>query len=171
MAIIATGGEGKSFAPPPEGTHQAVCVDVIDAGMHDNPFNPGTQQHKVDLVWQLNELREDGQRFQAWKRYTLSLNEKAVLRHDLESWRGRPFTADELRGFDVETVKGVNCLLNIVHRQSQKNPGRVYGNIASVMPLMKGMLKIAPLNYERRTTEPEAQTAQDEPVELESIPF
>lgn len=170
MPIIATAGDGKVFTPAPEGTHQAVCVDVIDAGMHDNPFQPGKQQHKIDIVWQLNEMRDDGQRYQAWKRYTLSLNEKAVLRHDLESWRGRPFTADELRGFDVAAVTGANCLINIVHRTSQTNPGRVYGNVASVMPLIKGMPKIAADGYVRRTSEPEPQT-QDDPVELDSIPF
>lgn len=37
MAIIATAGDSKSYTPAPEGTHQAVCVDVIDQGQKPIP--------------------------------------------------------------------------------------------------------------------------------------
>src|SRR5689334_21178594 len=99
MPIIATASESKSFIPAPEGTHQAVCVDVIDKGMQPNKFKDGALQHKIDIAWQIDEAREDGKRFVVYKRYTLSLNEKANLRKDLETWRGRPFTRDEEMGF------------------------------------------------------------------------
>jgi hypothetical protein len=69
MPIIATATESKTFTPAPEGTHQAVCVDVIDKGMQPNTFKPGTMQHKIDLVWQIAELRDDGKRYQVYKRY------------------------------------------------------------------------------------------------------
>src|SRR5690242_4836503 len=116
MPIIATATESKSFTPAPEGTHQAVCVDVIDKGMLPNKFKEGTLQHKIDVAWQINELRDDGKRYLVYKRYTLSLNEKANLRKDLESWRGKGFTRDEEMGFDVEKLIGANCLINVTHR-------------------------------------------------------
>lgn len=177
MPLIATAGDSKTFTPAPEGTHQAVCVDVIDQGMKPNKFKPGTEQHKVDLAWQITELRDDGKRFVVYKRYTLSLNEKASLRHDLESWRGKAFTRDEEMGFDVETVIGVNCLLNVVHNASADGP-RVFANVKSVMPLIKGMLKIAPLAYVRATPDASNEPAPEDapsnsgvPVEEDSIPF
>lgn len=178
MPIIATASESKSYAPAPQGTHQAVCVDVIDIGMKPNPFKDGALQHKVDLAWQIDEHREDGKRFIVYKRYTLSLNEKATLRHDLESWRGRPFSDHELRGFDVETIIGANCLINVQHKAGSKDPNKVFANVVAVMPLAKGMPKLAPLDYERQSAEQQphvedapAEVPVEEEVYADDIPF
>lgn len=173
MPIIATASESKNYTPAPEGTHQAVCVDVIDLGMKDNLFKPGTQQHKIDVAWQINELRDDNKRFVVYKRYTLSLNEKANLRKDLESWRGKLFSRDEEMGFDVETVIGVNCLVNVQHKVGKD---RTFANVVSVMPLIKGMAKLAPLEYARHqetAPEPAPETEYDHgaPVTEDEIPF
>jgi hypothetical protein len=156
MPIIATAGESKSYTPAPEGTHQGVCVDVIDLGLLPDTFNPGKVKHKVNIVWQIDESRDDGKRHQLYKRYTLSLNEKATLRKDLESWRGRVFTLDEEMGFDVEKLMGANCLLNVQHKKSVDGT-RTYANVIAVMPLIKGMQKLFPLDYERQTPETAAQ--------------
>jgi hypothetical protein len=148
--IAKASGDSSSFTPAPEGVHQAVCVDVIDKGLIKSTFldkagNP-KMQHKIAIAWQIDELRDDGKRFVIYKRYTLSLNEKATLRKDLESWRGKAFTRDEEMGFDVETIKGANCLLNLQHHTVGE---KTYTNVMSVMPLMRNMAKIAPLNYVR----------------------
>ena len=169
MPFMVSGSDSKTFTPAPEGTHQAVCVDVIDKGWLPNPFKEGSQQHKVDLAWQIDELREDGKRFIVYKRYTASLNEKATLRHDLESWRGRPFTATELKAFDLETIIGANCLLNVVHKAGTKDPGKTYANIAAVMPLLKGMPKMIPSDYERVKAEPTPEPEPEIETEFEPI--
>src|SRR5688572_414981 len=110
MAIVATAkSEGTNFQPAPAGVHQAVCVDVVDLGILDVTWQGQTKkQHKVNVAWQINEDRDDGKPFLVFKRYTLSLSEKANLRKDLESWRGRKFTRDEEMGFDVEKLIGAN---------------------------------------------------------------
>jgi hypothetical protein len=77
------------------------------------------------------------------KRYTLSLNEKASLRKDLQSWRGRPFTSAELAGFDVSKLIGANCLLSVLH---QDRAGATYANISSISALPKSMKSVAPEN-------------------------
>jgi hypothetical protein len=147
VPIIATAGEGKSFTPAPIGVHQAVCVDVIDKGIVEVIYqSQSKRQHKIDVAWQIDELRDDGKPFLVFKRYTLSLNEKASLRRDLESWRGRPFTRDEERGFDVETVVGANCLINIQHNVRGDH---TYANVISIMPLAKGMQKLHARQYDR----------------------
>lgn len=165
MPIIAKGGDSKSYAPAPEGVHQAVCVDVIDLGMVKSAFNDDKTgepkfQHKVNVVWQIGDKRDDGKRFQLYKRYTLSLHEKAALRHDLESWRGKAFTFDELAGFDVERLVGANCLINVQHRKSADGT-KTYANVVAVMPLVKGMPKMAAHDYKR--PEPEAPPRVEEP--------
>ncbi len=148
MAIVATAGDGKTFAPAPAGVHQGVCVDVVDMGVLEVTWKGEVKrQHKVRLAWQIDEARpEDGERFLVQKRYTLSLHEKANLRKELESWRGRAFTEDELKGFDLEKLLGVNCFVNIVHATKD---GKTYANIASIMPLKKGMPKMEADKYVR----------------------
>lgn len=171
MPIIATGSESKQYAPCPSGTHQAVCVDVIDLGIVEGSYQgKPNKRHKINIAWQVSETREDGKLFVVYKRYTLSLSDKATLRHDLESWRGRPFTEQELRGFDVETVIGANCLINIQHNQVQD---KTYANVVAVMPLAKGMAKMVPTDYERQPaaqTVTESQAAPEE-VTADDIPF
>lgn len=170
--IVAKRSE-KTFTPAPAGTHQGVCVDVVDLGFLESAFTPGKRQHKISIVWQITERMENQKPFLVQQRYTLSLDEKANLRRDLESWRGKPFTEAELSGFDVESVITANCLLSIVHVERK---GSTYANVKSVMPLMKGMPKIAGESYIRvkdRTpqadVEPDDQTAGM--VTDDDIPF
>jgi len=172
VPIIATAGESKSFTPAPTGVHQAVCVDVIDKGMLEVTYAGKTKtQHKVSLVWQIDERRDDGKRYLVYKRYTLSLNEKATLRKDLESWRGRPFSREEEMGFDVESVIGANSLINIQHHTQGD---RTYANVVSIMPLAKGMVKLTATDYVReqdRTETSDSDASGSEPLTVDDIPF
>lgn len=66
------------------------------------------------------------------KTYTWSFNEKSNLRKTLEAWRGKKFSAEELKGFDLRKVVGTPCLLNII--KEDKDTGS-YNTIASVSKL------------------------------------
>jgi hypothetical protein len=158
MPIMATAGDSTTYTPAPEGVHQAVCVDVIDLGII-----PGFEvkpQHKIDVVWQIAELRDDGKRYELYKRYTLSIHEKATLCADLVSWRGKAFTAAEAEAFDVETIKGANCLIN-VHHKASKDGKKTYANVVAVMPLLKNMPKMAADGYTRREKKNGAESTPD----------
>jgi hypothetical protein len=174
--IARDSGGGGDFTPAPAGVHQAVCVDVIDMGMvlEQFPGQSAKDVHKIRLAWQIEENMNNGKPFLVQKRYTLSLHEKANLRHDLEGWRARPFTDEELAGFDVEAVIGKNCLLNVVH--STKPGGKTYANVSAVMPLKKGMAKMDASEYTRvkdRTPEDGNGPSDPEPPAIteEDIPF
>ena len=69
--------------------------------------------------------------------YTLSLSEKANLRHMLESWRGRAFTPEELDGFDLFCLVGIGCLVQVVH--VAKATGDMRSKIQTVSKLHKTM--------------------------------
>lgn len=134
MGLIAS-DSGGTFTPPPQGTHIAVCCQVIDLGTQFSKFY-GKEQHKVMVGWELpEEKNDDGAPWLVWRRYTLSLGENATLRAHLESWRGRVFTQEELQGFDLSKIIGVGCMLNITHREDN---GRTYGDVATVMALKRG---------------------------------
>lgn len=170
MAIYVSAGESRSFTPAPAGLHQAVCVDIVDMGVLEVTYGGKTKkQRKIRLVWQIEETMEDGRPFIVQKRYTASLHEKATLRKELESWRGKPFTDEELAAFDMERLLGVNCQLNIQHAIKG---GETYANVVSIVPLGKNMPKMAARDY-IRVQDREGYTAPDdsEPLDASDIAF
>jgi hypothetical protein len=89
----------------------------------------------------------DGRPFAIFKNYTLSWSEKANLRLDLQSWRGKTFTQEEMRRFDLKTVLGAFCMLNVIERAGQD--GKSYTNVAGVSPvpaMIKQQGMPAPIN-------------------------
>lgn len=149
MPLVAkdTGG-GSDFTPVPEGTHLAVCNMVVDLGLQETTYQGEPKiKHQCFIRWELPNERieyndKQGQRqngpMSIGKTYTLSLGEKANLRKDLEAWRGRAFTKEELAGFDLFKLAGVPCQVSVVHEE--KN-GKVYANIRGVAGWPKGMPK------------------------------
>lgn len=148
MAIIAsdTGG-GGDFSPMPSGNHVAVCNMVVDLGKQriQSQMYGDSVKHQVWIRWETpdeeiewtdgNGNKQTGPRV-IGKTYTVSLHENANLRGDLESWRGRPFTQQELEGFDISKLLGVPCMVNVTH--TEKN-GKTYANVKAVTPLPKAM--------------------------------
>jgi hypothetical protein len=140
MGFIAS-NEGGNFEMTPEGVHVARCYRMVDLGTQISEYQGQKKsQRKVMVSWELlgEDRMADGKPFAVSKRYTLSMHEKAQLRNDLEAWRGRAFTPEEEHQFDVSKVLGNYCMLNIVHSVSN---GKTYANIASIMPMPKGMPK------------------------------
>ncbi len=171
MAIIAKKPE-STFTPCPEGLHHAVCVDVIDLGVLQTTWG---DKHKVRIVWQVEEENTaTGRRFDARKHYNLSLHDKASLRKDLESWRGRKFSPDELTGFDLEQLIAANCQVQVV--QNITDEAKVYANVQALVPPPKGTPKLVPLDYTRVTDRP-TDSGQGQGGaggggdELDSVPF
>jgi hypothetical protein len=170
MALIASGS--KSYTPPPEGMWHAVCVDVVDLGMVNGQWG---EKHKCRIVWELNQKMSDGRPFTAQKQYTISLHEKASLYKDLKAWRGKPFTTEELEGFDVEKVIGAPCQLVITHEEKD---GMVYGNITAIIkadPKNKlqpvGTYVRAKDRKEKSQIKTEEEQEADEIESGEAIPF
>ena len=156
MPIIAKDNTESKFSkiPLPEsGTTQAVCCAVWDLGLQKTNFNGEEKtQHKVIIAWEIVEKinvpdsEYNGKPYMLNRKYTLSLGDKANLRKDLESWRGKPFTADEIKnGFDLDKLYGVNCYIGIKHEQDRNDLTKVYANVTAILPLPKGTAKIAPV--------------------------
>jgi hypothetical protein len=137
----------NSFTPISEGLHIAICTNVIDLGEHYSQ-EYGNIKPRVLLTWEcLDETYEkDGQAIPATisREFGFSFHEKSTLRSELISWRGRDFTAEELKGFDLRNVLGKGCQLQVVHNTSPK--GKVFANIKSIVSFPKGMALPAPTN-------------------------
>jgi hypothetical protein len=97
--------------------------------------------HKIMVGWEIHGTDDngkqlkmmDGRPFAIFKNYTFSWSEKANLRLDLQSWRGKPFTQEEMRKFDLKNVLGAWCMLNIIERAGQN--GKTYSNVDGVTPV------------------------------------
>ena len=146
MGLMATAEKKRD--PIADGVYQAVTTALLDLGTQYNEHF-GKSSHQVIIMWEIPELlikfEKDGKEVEAprviSKKYTLSLGEKANLRKDLQSWRGRAFTVEELEGFDLTNVIGKNCMLQIINTTKD---GKTYSNISSILPLYKGMSPIEP---------------------------
>jgi len=134
MSIVAKGGEkSSSFPSVSVGVHKARCIKVIDLGTQKNEFEGNiTWKRQALVIWEVPEqTNETSEPLTISRFYTLSLHEKSNLGIDLTSWRGRPFSETEKKGFDISKLIGHTCLLNVI--QGNKN-----NKIGSVMPLPKG---------------------------------
>jgi len=132
MSLVIT--ETKNdYEVAPEGLQPAVCTDVVNLNMVETPWG---EKHKCLLTFELTAEDSDGNRFIVSKRYTVSLNEKANLRKDLERWRGARYTSEELaEGVNLENLIGLAAMLNIQHNETEK---RTYANIESILPPPEG---------------------------------
>lgn len=127
MGRMAKDTGGGDFQQAPTGTHLAICVQIVDIGTHHSEYQgkPNTR-NQIIVRWELpNELMDDGQPFIVSRFYTNSLSEKANLRADLETWRGKQFSEEELNGFDLMNILGKPCMVSIVDAKGKSQVGGV----------------------------------------------
>jgi hypothetical protein len=145
MAILAT-NTSTPREPIPAGNYVARCYQMIQIGTIMELIN-GEQKmlNKVRIGWELpTELKvfkeENGEQpYVISEEYTLSMNEKSNLRKMLASWRGKDFTDEEAKAFDITKLIGAKCMINVIHKASKKDPSRVYEKIGSVSSVPKGL--------------------------------
>jgi len=148
MPILAKEGSQKEYFKVPAGTSQGACYDVWDLGWQRSVYQGEEKvQHKIVIAFEIDEAIPSGEyagkrmTINAW--YTLSLHKKSTLRAVLESWRGRPFTEEELKGFDLEKLIGVNAMLGIIHK-GEGDAAKV--RISSISKLIKNAQPMVPEN-------------------------
>lgn len=133
LIVSDKGGTFERELPPP-GPTLAVCWKVFNVGMQPNPR--GNPQHKVVIYWELpyRYARGDykGKKMLISQMYTASLNEKAYLRRDLEAWAGKPLTETQLKGFDLNSLVGHSCMIQVVHKDG-------FANVQTIMAKPVGM--------------------------------
>lgn len=130
---------GSGFKQVEAGVYPGRCVRVIGIGtQHGEYAGKPTTRVQVIVSWELpTELIAEGdyagQPYMVSKFYTASLGEKSNLRKDLASWRGRDFTPEELKGFDLKNILTKPCMVSVIH--NDKGKAKVNG----IMALPKGM--------------------------------
>jgi len=142
MSLSYGTGGGGDYKRIPPGSHIAVCDIVADVGLQESAFY-GTKRKvyvRFEVPAERWEFEKDGKKGEGpgviGKFFTASMHKNATLRKTLESWRSRPFTDEEAKAFDVSSILGKSCVINV-----QENPDgdKVYSNIVAITPLIKGM--------------------------------
>lgn len=151
MGFMAKDSGGGDFKRVPAGVYIGRCYSLIDLGTQLTTGQYGEKlQHKIRIGWELFgedeagaplTIEVDGKMMPLTisKSYTVSLHEKASLRKDLAAWRGRDFTDEEAKAFDVSKLLGAYCMVNATTSETN---GKTYTNVAGLTPL-PGALKNA----------------------------
>ena len=153
MTLIAKDSGGDFERELEEaGLYKGVCYAMFDVGTHEFEWQGNIKRlRKVLLLFEIPELTyeldtDEGKKtipITKSKEFTLSLSSKGHLRPFLQSWRGKTFTDEEANGFDLKTVLGANCYINLVHEKSKKT-GKTYANIGGINPVKSTEEKIEP---------------------------
>ena len=127
--------EGSTFQNAPTGNHVARCYSIVDMGVQVGSYQGvPNRAHKVQISWELpTEKMNDGRVFSVQRIFTASLHEKAGLRAVLESWRGKPFSAEELHGFNISKLLGAPCMVNVTLNDNGKT------KVSAISPVPKGL--------------------------------
>ena len=147
MPINATSNGSTSRELIPASNYIARCYKMIQIGtVQEIILGEKKILNKVRIGWELpTELKvfneEKGEQpLVIDKEFTLSMHEKSGLRAMLKSWRGKDFTEEEAKCFDITKLIGVPCMLNIIHKPSKKDATKIYEEIAGITPMPKGMI-------------------------------
>lgn len=145
MGFIAKDSGGGNYKRVPSGAFIGRCYSLIDLGTQRSDGQYGVKdQHKIQIGWELFGDDDDGNPLTVEteggktmpmtikKSYTVSLHEKAGLRRDLASWRGKDFTDEEAKAFDVSKLLGQYCMVNVT---VSENNGKTYSNVAGLTRL------------------------------------
>lgn len=146
MGLTLGKAKSSSTRPQaPEGNHPAICVQVLDLGTQKGEWKGKPKlNRKIRITWELPEEKavfdeaKGEQPFLVSRTYNFSVSEKSTFRKDLESWRGRAFTEEELNSFDIEKLLGAGAMVTIVHNENG------YSDVSTVAALPKQLKAIMP---------------------------
>lgn len=148
MSLTVKAGSESGFVPVPAGMHLARCYRIVDLGTQRSEYK-GEIKHLPKVMLQFEVHGEDdqgnplvtakGEPMTISKNYTASLSEKATLRVDLKNWRGRDFTPEELKGFELKNVLGIFAMISVT--KAPGKDGKEYTNIGAVMPVPANIKK------------------------------
>lgn len=133
MVKIPVSGKSGSFKGLEPGIYNARCDLVADLGMQDT--GKYGMKHKVYLRFSVPDQtgeREDGTKFQMsiGSKFTATLSKRATLRKVLESWRGRPFTEEELENFELTNLLNAPATLVVgSYTDKEGNPRPSIDNV------------------------------------------
>lgn len=151
MAIIPTKTK-KEFKVVPAGNHVARLYSVMHLGIIPGEYmGEPKETDTVRIGFELpneKDVFKEGEEPKPYvisQEYTLSMNEKANLRKFVEGMLGVKMVEAEAEDFDVTSLIGTTCMLNVVHKIA-KTSGNEYALIQNAAPMPRGIEVPAAVN-------------------------
>lgn len=134
----------------PEGTHRAICCEIIDLGTQANSYKgqAKTPVRKVRFAWGLlDENRADGSMFLVGQDYPYIMGPKANFQKMLLSWIPKKAidAAGGVEKFDIKNLINKGALISVIHNETAEN---TYANLGTISAFVQGMEKAVPLSSE-----------------------
>lgn len=149
--MSTTAKKGNTIDYPESGSYLVTCYGLIVYGTIRSEFK-GEEKWitKIRLLFELptekvtfNEDKGE-QPFSTWIDFTLSLNEKSNLHKFIRQWRNKPFTSQELNGFDTKILIGQ--VGNAAIEKATSKSGNEFLKINGIQPLPKGTQRPKQIN-------------------------
>lgn len=144
--------KGGNSSPAPAGNHAARCFSVLGLGTHTEDGQYGLKtNYKVRIAWELPEEtkifdeKKGPEPYVVAVTYNFVMGDKARIIKDLQSWRGAPFTPEELESFELKNLVGKCCMVQVVHKPG--NNGQIYANVDAVTQMPKKMREVMPKQH------------------------
>ena len=141
IVLVAPPEAENDIPPMEEDTYPARCFAIVKAGtIHSDLYDKDQSliYFGFEFPTEMITLGKSLEPRVIWSTgYTESLNKKANLRKMLETWRGKQFTDNELKGFSLKKILGAPCMASVVQTPAVSG-GRIYNNIVSMVKIPKG---------------------------------
>lgn len=129
----------NNFVNAPEGTTQGVLCDIVDLGMQPDTFNEGQVLHKLRLVFQTEDVKEDGMPYiVSTFPLNATLNSKSKVYGYVKKLLNRELEKSDFDGdgnADLDSLLiGLNAMITIQHKEKGE---RTYANIIDISPVPK----------------------------------
>lgn len=130
--------------PIDAGSYPAVCNGIIDLGVQITTIEGKIKNvPQILICWEFPEEtdQETTKRRSLSRIFTSSINEGSKLRDTLKAWRGRDFTDEEKKDFDLKKFIGEPCIVTVTHKTKNKI---TYAEISGVTKIMLGQTVAQP---------------------------
>lgn len=139
--------KGANFALCPAGTWIARCHLVVDLGTQPVEWQGQKKEPKQQIrigfefptLLHVFDEAKGKEPFTLSRQFTNTLGDKGTLKPILNSWRGRPFTEEDIKTFSFDKLLGATALITVVHEQ------KTDGMVAKIGAVVKAVLNGQPM--------------------------
>jgi len=148
MGLVVSGKDNSEYVLVPPGSHIGRIYQIVDLGVQKGGEYLGAvvaDHVKIHIGLELpEEIMDSGKPMVISRSFKASFHKKANLRKFIQGMLGKTFPDNHL--FDVNSLIGHACMINVVHVPRTDDPQKMRAVIESASPVPKGLVCKPPIN-------------------------